>query len=231
MKRFIYIFLSVLFVVVPSVAAINASSSATPQPTSVVESEIQTLKDKIATKVAQLRSQNNKAISGYVVDITDTINVKTDNQTVYTVKIDDSLTQFFQISAATTKTIKFSDVKKGDFVIVDGVINDKDMSANAVYEDTQYLTKVGTISQVNKDDFSLTAVTNDKDTFTLDIENSTQQYLLNIKTQVAEKSGFSKIKEGDTIHFVVRVDAKADTKNNRYPAQKILIIPQEYFMK
>ena len=37
------------------------------------------------------------------------------------------------------------------------------------------------------------------------------------------------IKEGDTIHFVVK---KTGTeKNNTYTAVKILIIPQEYFMK
>jgi hypothetical protein len=45
-----------------------------------------------------------------------------------------------------------------------------------------------------------------------------------------EKSGFSKIKEGDTVHFVVKKTGE-EKELNRYSAQKILVIPQEFFIK
>ncbi|EKE14431.1 MAG: hypothetical protein ACD_12C00509G0001 [uncultured bacterium] len=53
--------------------------------------------------------------------------------------------------------------------------------------------------------------------------------MINIKTLLKETIGFSKLKEGDTVHFVVK---KTGTeKNNEYSAYKILVIPQEYFIK
>ena len=44
-----------------------------------------------------------------------------------------------------------------------------------------------------------------------------------------ERIGFSKIKEGDSVHFVFKISG--DEKNNEYSADKILVIPQEYFIK
>jgi len=69
----------------------------------------------------------------------------------------------------------------------------------------------------------------DKTVYTLSIETSTKQQIVNIKTLETERIGFSKIKEGDSIHFVVKVNG--DEKNNEYSTEKILIVPQEYFMK
>jgi hypothetical protein len=54
--------------------------------------------------------------------------------------------------------------------------------------------------------------------------------MLNSKTGEIEKTGFSKIKEADVIHFVVKKSSEEKEKN-RYPTSKILIIPQEYFVK
>ncbi|MDO9027431.1 MAG: hypothetical protein Q7U68_01010, partial [Candidatus Roizmanbacteria bacterium] len=64
----------------------------------------------------------------------------------------------------------------------------------------------------------------------------TKQFIVNIKTLEIERVGFSKIKEGDTVHFVVKKTGNplrqlADGGNNNYSAIKILIIPQEYFIK
>lgn len=53
--------------------------------------------------------------------------------------------------------------------------------------------------------------------------------MVNIKTLDLERVGFSKVKEGDTVHFVVK--KTGEEKNNSYSAIKILIIPQEYFIK
>ena len=58
---------------------------------------------------------------------------------------------------------------------------------------------------------------------------ATTQQLMDIKTLELSKVGFSKYKEGDTIHFVFKKIAGA--KENRYTALKVVIIPQEYFQK
>jgi hypothetical protein len=92
-----------------------------------------------------------------------------------------------------------------------------------------YAVLSGKITDINKDDFSIKVSTTDKDTYTLDIENSTNQTLMDIKTLELDKIGFSKLKEGDTIHFVIK---KTGTeKEKRFTAIKLVIIPQEYFQK
>lgn len=202
----------------------NASLSATE------EKQIQQLKEKIATKVAELREKNNKAISGSVSEIvSNTIKLKTDDDGEYLVKLDETLTKYYQIIGGQKKEIRGADIKKDSYVVVSGIINDKKIDANFIYIDQPYMVASGKIIEVNKSEFYLKVVTNDKDTLFLDIEDYTKRQIINIKTLSIEQTGFSKIKEGDAIHFVVK--KTGNEKDNRYSAQKILIVPQEYFMK
>jgi len=196
----------------------------------VEEKQLQQLKDKIATKVAQLREKNNKAIAGIVTEIKDnSIKLKTDDADI-DVKLDDTITKYYQINGSQRKEIKFQDIDKGQYVIISGVVGDRRVDANSIYIDEQYLVRSGKITEVNKDDYYLTVNTVDKDNYTLDIETFTKKQILNIKTLELETVSFSKIKEGDTIHFVVKA-INEEKEANRYPAIKILIIPQEYFIK
>lgn len=191
---------------------------------------IEKLKEKIATKVAELREKNNKAISGFVIDTGDQgIKIKDEKETEYEIKSDEILTKYYQISGTQLKEIKLSEIKKGFFVIATGVVNDNVINANIVYVDEMFLVKSGKITEVNKENYSLKVVTADKDVYILDIETTTKQQMINIKTLEFERTGFSKIKEGDTVHFVVK--KTGEEKNNTYKAVKILIIPQEYFVK
>ncbi|MCX6730950.1 MAG: hypothetical protein NTZ55_03815 [Candidatus Roizmanbacteria bacterium] len=53
--------------------------------------------------------------------------------------------------------------------------------------------------------------------------------MLNAKTKEIESSGFSKIKEGDSVHFVVsKTNPGTGKEKNRYDAVRILMIPQEF---
>jgi hypothetical protein len=88
----------------------------------------------------------------------------------------------------------------------------------------------GKITEVNATDYTVTIITLDKTTYTLDYQTSTNLQLLDIKTFVPEKAGFSKLKEGDSIHVVVEANL-ANPKATRYDAVKMLIIPNEYFIQ
>jgi len=147
----------------------------------------------------------------------------------YQIKLDDTLTKYYQIVGNNAKEIKVSDIKKDAFIITTGVENDKVITANIVYVDEMFLVKSGKITEVDKENYSLKVLSSDKDIYTLEIETTTKQQMINVKTLVAETSGFSKIKEGDTVHFVAK--KTGPEKNNTYTATKILIIPQEYFIK
>ncbi|MEK7097028.1 MAG: hypothetical protein AAB705_03540 [Patescibacteria group bacterium] len=204
------------------------SVTASASPT-IVDKDIQQLKDKIANKVSEIRKQNNKAISGFVQKI-DGNNMKLSNSgEVSQVKFDDALTKAFRVLGTTKKEIKTSDIKKNDYAIVSGVVADNVITANVVLIDENFLVDSGKITEINKETYSIKVLTSDKNTYSLDIETGSKQYMVNIKTLLNETIGFSKLKEGDTVHFVVK---KTGTeKNNEYSAVKILIIPQEYFIK
>ena len=196
------------------------------------DKEIQSLKEKIATKVAELREKNSKAISGIVQESLSTqgiIKIKTGKGEDFEVKIDPDLTKFYQILGNQKKEVKAASVKKDSYILVTGIIKEKIIDANVIYLDEMFIIGLGKVIEANTEDFFIRVITSDKENYTLDVETFTKQQLLNIKLLTIENVGFSKIKEGDSIQFVVKKITPNEV--NRFPAQKILIIPQEYFIK
>lgn len=209
-----------------------SSPAATVIPTVKPEDvEIKNLKDKIATKVAQLRKRNQDIVTGYIAKLSDSgFRMRLDDEREFDVKIDPVLTKIFQIAGNVTKEVAQKDLKKDSYVIINGPQIDKTITANDIYVDEQFFVGVGKVTEVNKDDLSIKVTTADKEIYTLDIEVGTKQMILNIKTHEIEKTGFSKFKEGDTTHFVFKKSA-TDEAAIRFSATRTLIIPQEYFIK
>src|SRR3989344_1389186 len=205
------------------------SPEASASPTVVVDKDIQQLKDKIANKVSEIRKKNNKAVSGFVLNIDENTMKLSNNGEVNQVKFDDTLTKVFRVLGTTKKEIKTNDIAKNDYAIVSGVVANNVITANVVLIDENFLVDSGKITEVSKETYNIKVLVSDKNTYSLDIETSTKQYMVNIKTLLIETIGFSKLKEGDTVHFVVK--KTGEEKNNNYSAIKILIIPQEYFIK
>src|SRR3989338_11128054 len=204
------------------------SPEASASPTTVVDRDIQQLKDKIANKVLEIRKKNNKAVSGFVISNDGNTMKINNNGEENQIKFDDTLTKYFKITGAQKKEIKVDDIKKNDYAIVSGVVTDNIITANVVLIDEKFLVDSGKITEINKDNYNIKVLTSDKNTYSLDFETNTKQYMINIKTLLKETVGFSKLKEGDTVHFVVK--KTGDEKNNNYSALKIMIIPQEYFI-
>ncbi|MEK7634103.1 MAG: hypothetical protein AAB437_04635 [Patescibacteria group bacterium] len=207
---------------------VTASSS----PTVTVDKDILKLKEKVANKVSEIRRKNNKAVSGFVVS-NDGNTMKVNSDGVENlVKFDDALTKYFKILGTQKKEIKADDIEKNDYIIVSGIIVDNVITANVVLIDENFLVNSGKITEVDKENYNIKVLTSDKNTYNLNIETYTKQFMVNIKTLGIEGVGFSKIKEGDTVHFVVKkIGNPPAGGNNNYSATKILIIPQEYFIK
>ena len=119
---------------------------------------------------------------------------------------------------------------KGNYIFVTGPEIGETVTANEVYKDTQYIIMSGKITEVNQDDFTVKIVTIDKSDYELDIEKSTKLKLLDIKTFETDSIGFSKLKEGDSVHAVVKGDPE-NPDITRFNAIKLLIIPNEYFLQ
>lgn len=195
------------------------------------EKEIEELKNRIETKVSETRKENNKAIAGIIEKKDkDSLTIKSSDDEEYNIIIDETLTKYFQINKDNKQEIDFENIEEGDYIIITGEVNDKEVLANFIYIDESYLVDSGNITETNNDDYYIKVLTTVKENYTLDIESYTKQLMLNLKSLEFEKMGFSKIKEGDTIHFVVKQSGQKQ-EDNRYSAVRILIIPQEYFMQ
>ncbi len=195
------------------------------------ETEAKKLRERLANKVAEITQKNNKAVSGFIKEKQKGSFVLVsleDSET--TIKLDDTLTKYYQVTANKRQEIKYEDISKGDFVIVSGVSSDDAITANFVYIDEVFKVFSGKVTEVDASNYQLKVITTEKDNFVLNIESATKQYLLNVKTLELEKSGFSKIKEGDTIHFIYKFIQK-DKDSLTVTPQRLVIIPQEYFQK
>ena len=229
MKKKLFLFFLFTFLILNNFLVLGQEKSSSAS--AVDETEIKDFKDKIASKVAELEKKDQRAVAGFIVKNDKTqITLKTEDKTNLQIKIDDVLTKIYKISGATKKEIQIEDLAKDDYIIVTGPINDTVITANEIYVDERYLVKVGRVTEVNKTDYSLKVMTAEKEEYLLDIETQTRQLMLNIKTLEFEKAGFSKIKEGDLVHFVVK-KTEFEQKDNHFSAAKILIIPQEFFIK
>lgn len=222
-----FVFLKITFAQQEKLAtpSINLKDSSSLE---INDKTIQSLKEKIATKVAQLRQQNKKIVSGIITKKNpEVIELTSENNISYKIIIDDLITKFNSLANNIQKEIKKEELSENDFVIVVGTSIDNSIHAKSIYQDQQYLVYSGKVMEVNKNDYSLKILTSEKDEYVLDIETFTKQQILDIKKLTLISSGFSKIKAGDTIHFVIK--RTQEKKASRFSASRILIIPQEYF--
>lgn len=204
----------------------TASVSAVP---TAQDNQIKQFKNKMA-QVVEL-NQKKRAYAGVVLSVDGTkIKIKSD-EIIYEADVENSLTKAYTIDGTMKTENKLSDIKKDAYIIVTGPMIDKKISpVNYVYFDDEFIIKEGKVSEVNKTDFYVKVLTTEKDTYTYDIESTTKTEMFNTKTNTIERVGFSKFREGDTIHVVYK-----KTPNQKEPlrvsAGRILIIPQEYFVK
>ena len=222
---------SMSLVIAQTTSSSSSAAVATTSGSVNVDKDTLNLKERLS-KIVETRNKDQKAISGFATIKDNTISIKDEDlNTQYIVKIDDSLTKLYQILGVTKKEIKASDIKSDMYLIVTGPVADKTISANIVFIDESYLIQSGKITEVNKTDFYIKVMSVDKEEYTLDIDSGTKQNMINIKTLEIERTGFSKIKEGDTVHFAAKKESSSKNSKNHFAAQKILIIPQEYFIK
>lgn len=206
----------------------TASASASSE-----EKDVRQLREKIAQKVEEMK-KDERAYTGVVTKKQDrSLEILVVDGVVekkYTVNIDDTLTKLYKIGGTSKKEIKLSDIETGNYVIVLGQMLDNKIEADELSIDEQFIVRSGKISELSKSDYYYKIITFDKEEYTLDIQSLTKQFMMNVKTKEIEKTGFSKVKEGDNIHFVVSKTNPGESKEkNRFDAVRILIIPQEFF--
>jgi hypothetical protein len=205
------------------------SPTKTATPSSALDNSIKMFTDKLATKVAEL-SKEKKIITGIISKIDkNSINVTGLDGKKYSVTTDETITDVFSVALG-KKQMKLADLTKDMYLILSGTVIDNTITANTIYVDDQYMVASGKITDVDAVASTIRVVTTDKDDITLTVETKkTKLQLIDSKSLLLLATTFTKIKEGDTIHFVAK--KPADGKIEKLNADRILILPQEYFVK
>lgn len=198
-------------------AATTSTPSATPD---VKQKQIDDLKERLATKVAELKATQRRAIAGSVKSKSiSTIMVETQTRDAK-IELTDDIKVIQYLKGNRTK-LTLDDLEKGDNVVVFGEYDTTLdlMRAKVIFiQSPSPLYVSGSVTEVNKNDFSLTLSTFAGRGVIVDIEKSTKTILWS-RSAGLTKGGFSKINVGDTVHIV---GTPLPKKENRVSAGRIL---------
>ncbi len=196
MKWFISIIV-VLLTLAPSAFAVTSTPSATAQ-------KIEDLKDRLATKVAELRQTSRKAIFGTVKSTSLTSFVVETKTKDVKIELTDDLNVIQYLKGKRT-TLTTENIAKGDTVAVFG---DYDttldlLKAAVVFIQGAIPERVnGTVASRNDKEFTLTIISPQGQSFTIDIEKATKTLGWDREKKELVKSGFSKIATDASVHVV-----------------------------
>lgn len=210
-----------LFAVFTQTAFAAISPTPTPQ-VSQIEQQINNLKERIASRVAQLNLVAKKGWIGTVTDIQETQLTLTDLHGNTRIVDVDELTKF---SGADSKKTNFgiSDITKGATVGVIGLYNkdSRHLLARWVDEFTLPNVYMGGVLSINTNDFTFTIATADVDSVNIDVENITKTTSYT-KAGGVVKAGFSKLQVGQRVLVVGAPDIK---NKNLIIATRIILFP------
>ncbi len=205
------------------------AASPTPNPTSTpaseeltenLSSQINDLKEKIASRVAQLDLVEKRGILGTVTDVKGMQISITDAQGKEHLVEVDEITKF---SSSSQSNFGMSDIEKNDKLSIIGLYN-KDSErilARFVKTTTIPLFISGGISSIDDKNFVVTVTTPDEKEYKVDIENVTKTLSFtkdNLDTP--KKVGFSTLERGVRVSVVGYPDTK---EKNRITATRLLL--------
>lgn len=226
-----FLILSLSFLCFFGVTQTSHAQTATPkaEPTQAEESEdestlsdqINDLKDKIASRVASLKLVDKRGIIGTVTEVKDTQITITDPQQKKRIIDIDEITKFSSPSAKSTFGI--SDINVGSEVSVIGLYNKQSRRILGRFVET--ITKpifiTGVISEKNEKEFTISVLTNNDMTTTIDIERLTKTNTYSDEDEIV-KAGFTQLEVGDR----VVVTGYPVEEKNRLTGIRILRLPE-----
>lgn len=195
---------------------ISPTISSSEKNESLVD-QINELKDKVASRVAQLKLVEKRGAVGVVDAATDTRITMTNGDGDILIVDVDEITKFSSPSAKGTFGI--SDLQKGSTVSVIGLYNkeSKHILARFVTAFTLPTFLSGTVKDVSKEDFTITVTGPENVDTIVDIETTTK--INTYEDGEVVRSGFTKIAAGDRVEIVGYADKK---EKNRITGSYIL---------
>lgn len=190
-------------VIIIAISLLISGAVQAATPTATPSSQINDLKERLATKVAELRQTQKKAIAGIVKETAlSTFTVETPGSDMK-IERTDEITVFQQIKGKRT-TLTTDDIEKGDFVVVFGDLDTglDLLNAKIVFIQSKPLERAaGVVTDIDRKAFTAEVKTPEGQQYTIDIEKTTNILQLT-KDKGLVKGGFSKLVVGSTVHIV-----------------------------
>lgn len=205
----IIIFLIFITIFIVSLKSATAATTLTPTNTDI-QQQVDDLKNKIASKVAELKLVEKRGIIAFVTDASDTQITLTDLKGDTRFVDVDELTKFFSSSV---KSFGISDIKKGMTLGVLGLYNKQSrrILAREVNEiPTPSKVIFGGIGAIDNKNFEITVVKENEQKVIVEIEDLTKSFTYSSNT--LNKSGFSKMVKSQTILVIGFKDVQDQNK-------------------
>lgn len=206
------------------VSAFAQTVTPTAKPTSESATEklsdqINNLKEKIASRVAQLNLVEKRGFVGTVKDVSATqLTISDTNNVVRNIDVDE-ITKF---SSSGKESFGLSDLKAGSVISAIGLYN-KDSArllARFINAYTSPLYVSGIVTNLDKTAFTLTLAMEENKSYVVDVENVTK--INTYSGDVSEKIGFSKVPQNTRAVIIGYADKK---EKNRMVATRVLLFP------
>jgi hypothetical protein len=224
MKTIRVLCIVLLILLIPT--GIYAATGATASATTVKEKQIEDLKDRLATKAAELSQTQRSAIAGPVkaTSISSfTVETKTKDMKI---ELTDDI-KVIQYLKGKRTVLTTDDIAKGDNVIVFGFYDSTlDLiKASVVFIDGTHETRVsGKITEIDKVNFTITVQGPGNTSTLVDVEKTTRAFDW-VMGKGLEKGGFSKLAVG-SLCTVTGTPVPKET--NRISASRIIqVVTQE----
>jgi len=223
MKRLYFFILTLLFTFL-TVPVYAQTATGTATTTDDKSQQIEELKDRLATKVAELRQSKRMAAYGTIKSVSiSTFVVETKTKDLK-IELTDDL-KVFQVLKGKRTELKAENLEKGDVVTVFGEYDAtlELLQAKVVFiEGVQPVQITGVVKETDKKEYTITVEATDKTTYTIDFETTTKTNLWNGTT--LEKGGFSSFGAGDVVFVTGTTVPK---KENRISATRITDLPSQ----
>lgn len=228
---------SILFAILFAFLTVTQTYAVTPTPTVSVTptitkapspadekltDQINKLKEKIASRVAELKLVEKRGVIGTVVKTSDTqLTINDVNNKIRLIDVDE-ITKFSSPSAKGAFGI--SDITKGSRVAVIGLYNKQSKRILARFVDviTTPVFINGTVKNVDTKEYTITIVDEDGKQTIVDIEKITKT-LSYTKEDGLVAAGFSKITAGQRVNVIGYTNIK---EKNRVTGSRIIVFPE-----
>lgn len=229
-KIFTLIFLAPLIITVSLVFGQDKEITPTPlkevaTPTKGATDKIQELKDRVASRVAELKKEKLGPLTGTIKSTSDGVLILISNNTEYSVQLDEEAKVYSIDNNLKKKEVKLTDIEKNSYISIIGTIDKEQKTAIAkvIVAKSANQVVIGKVTSISTKDSTITLTSAGNKTYTVDIDTDTTINTFDLQKETFTKISLSKIETDSRIH----VYAVIGKEENKVTALRILVLPSQ----